>query len=302
MSKIEELYKLKDILHKVDYKTLCGILDTYLPRIPISIKDFKNERFELNKNVGEGSNLLFRARILNSDISYKTLSEISYITEKDKNLIKDYGRVNKPGESMFYASSDILTACVETFSKGENMKRFLAKGNLVLVVGVWKIKKPMSFAQLVSPESHYEEFIKDFEFSQNKVSIESVRKYNSWLKNALNDDEQFKILEFFSEEFAKTNIKNGNDYMITNYYKDRVLNRNSRYKLAEKLDGIWYQSVVSSYQETNVAIPPNVVDEKLEFLWADTFWCVHDKHSKRISLNSMQQRAHLGDIDILNWK
>ncbi|WP_068475865.1 RES domain-containing protein [Saccharicrinis aurantiacus] len=302
MSKIDELYKVRDVLHKVDYSTLCGILDSYLPRIPISIKDFKNERFELKQKTGGGSNLLFRARILNSDTSYKTLSEISYITEKDKHLIKDYGRVNRPSESMFYASSDILTACVETFSKGENMERFLAKGNLVLVVGVWKINKPMSFAQMVSPESHFEEFIKDFQFSQNKVNIDSVRKYNSWLKRALNDEEQFKILEFFSEEFAKTDIKNGNDYMLTNYYKDRVLNRNSKYKLAEELDGIWYQSVVSSYQETNVAIPPNVVDEKLEFLWADTLWCIHEAKSKRISLNPMQQRAHVGDENILNWK
>lgn len=304
MDRIRELIKTRDILTKVDYKTLTEILDSYLPKIPLSIKDFKNEKFELGQFYTGGSNLLFRARIIDSIPmkSFKSLRDISYISDNEKQKIKQYGRVNKPCESMFYASTELLTSCVETFSKGESMEKFFERGSLILVVGIWKIVQPLTLVQMISPERYFERFCDQISFNADKLTIDIVRQQNSWLENKINDKEQYEILKFFSEEFAKTDTKNHKEYMITNYFADRIFNRNPLFTVEDDIDGIWYPSVVSGYQETNLVFPPDKVDKKLEFQSANTFWCIYDKKYGGISLNPIEQGAKVNTQGEIKWK
>ncbi|MEX2231412.1 MAG: hypothetical protein WD824_04595 [Cyclobacteriaceae bacterium] len=84
--------------------------------------------------------------------------------------------------------------------------------SLLLNVGTWKIEKPMSLARMISPEKYFEKFIEEVKsLNLKKVTIEVVRKQNEEIRKLLRDEEEFRILEFFSEEFAKTEIKNHND-------------------------------------------------------------------------------------------
>lgn len=305
MTRIDELIKVRDILSKVDYKTLTNIMDSYVPRIPISIIDFKNEKFDLRQHYAGGSNLLYRARILDEKTKtpFPLLQDLSFIPDDKRHKIEKYGRVNKPGESMFYASTELATACIETFSKGESMRRFMEKGSLMLAVSVWKIEKPMTFVQMTSPEKYFERFINEVSTSDlKKVTIDSVRKQNQHLREQVGNEEEFKILEFFSEEFAKTDTTDHNEYKLANYFADRVFNRNPKFRIEGEVDGIWYPSVPSSYQETNIVMPPHKVASNLKFLWADIIWVVHFKESGQTQFNPIEQKAKVNDKGVIEWR
>lgn len=304
MSRVDELKKVREILSKVDYPTLTNILDSYLPSVPLSIIDFKNEKFDLGQHYAGGSNLLFRARILDEKTHklYELLQNLSYIPEDKWDKIDKYGRVNKPGESMFYASTEFSTACLETFSKGESMNKFIDKGSLMLAVGTWKIDHPMTFAQMTSPEDYFERFVKEINLDINKITIDSVRKQNEHLRKQIANDDEFQILEFFSEEFAKTDTIDHNEYKLANYYADRVFNRNPKFRIDGDIDGIWYPSVPSCYQETNIVMPPAKVHEKLKFLWADIIWVVHTKKTGHTQFLPIQKRAKVNDKGEIEWR
>ena len=214
MDRLTEIRKVRDIMKHVDYYKLTNILDSYCLSIPLYIKDFKNEMFEFGHHFVGGSNLLYRARIIDEKNKepYKYLQDLSYIPNDKKNLIKSYGRVNKPGESMFYASTQMQTACIETFSKGESLEKLMEKGSLMLAVGVWKIEKPMTFVQMTSPEVYFGRFINEIKMKDLDlpiVNFETIKTQNKHIREQIGNEEEFKILEFFSEEFAKIEIKIG---------------------------------------------------------------------------------------------
>lgn len=305
MKKLEEIKKVREIVAETDYSTVTEILDSFCPEIKLSVRDFTNKDFELRQNYTGGSNLLFRARILDkkTNTPYKLLQDLSYIPEEFKHKIDKYGRVNKPGESMFYASTQMPIACIETFSKGESMKRFIEKGSLMLAVSVWKIERPMKFVQMISPEKYFQSFIEEYmSLDLSKVKIETVRKQNQILREQIGDEYDFRLLEFFSEEFAKTNTIDHNEYKISNYFADRVFNRNPKFRCHEDFDGIWYPSVPSGYQETNIVLPPSKVDEKLKFLWADIVWAIYSPKTGKIEFHTIQPRAKVNASGEMEWR
>lgn len=213
MDRLSDLVKTREILNTVDYNTLTRILNAYLPSVPISVIDFDNRPHAFNQTSSR-SNLLYRARLITNkdNKSFEKYEELTYISEGNRHKITEFGRVNKPGESIFYASTEPVVACIETFSRGANFNLLKEQKSLLLNVGTWKIEKPMSLARMISPEKYFEKFIEEVKsLNLKKVTIEVVRKQNEEIRKLLRDEEEFRILEFFSEEFAKTEIKNHND-------------------------------------------------------------------------------------------
>lgn len=305
MTNFSELYKVRDILKQTDYGTLSNILDSYLPNIPASILEFQNNQFELNQIENGGMNMLYRARIIDeTKVPYQTVEEISYIPQNKRHLIKYYGRVNKPGESMFYASTEMGTACVETFSKGENYNILKEKKSIMLVVGTWKIEKPLTLAHMTSPEQYYTRFLEEAKsLNLKKVTLKQVQEQNDHLRKLLGDNDGFEILNFFSEEFAKTDTLDHNEHKISNYYADIVFDRNPKSKMqGGAVDGIWYPSVPSSYQENNLVLSPHIVDEKLKFVWAELVWITYSTETKQIQFIPIERRVHADNTDVLQWR
>lgn len=304
MSKLIGLQKIKNSLKQIDYEKLCNILDAHLPRIPASIIQFENNKFELGQLHAGGMNLLYRARLVDeTKIPFRTVKEISYIEQDKLHLIKYYGRVNKPGESMFYASSAIETACVETFSKGENFNKLKKEKSLNLIVGTWLVTKPMELAQMVSSEKYFSSFLEEAKsLNLKKVTLETIKEQNEYLRKQLNDDEAYNVLSFFSDEFAKTDTIDHNEYKLSNYYADRILSRNRRYKMEGNVDGIWYPSVPSSYQEINFVIPPKTVNDKLRFLSASIIWVIYSEDTNNIQFIPIEQRATANTEGIIQWR
>jgi hypothetical protein len=193
MERLSELIKTRDILDKIDYKALTEILDAYLPSVPISVIDFDNRPRAFNQTHSQ-SNLLYRARLIsnNGNKSFDRYDDITYISAANRHKITEFGRVNKPGESIFYASTESAVACIETFSRGANFNLLKEKGSLLLNVGTWKIEKPMTLARMASPEKYFEKFLEEVKsLNLRKVTIESVRKQNEEIRKVLNNDEEF---------------------------------------------------------------------------------------------------------------
>lgn len=304
MDRLSELHKVKDILTQVDYKTLTSILNSYVPRIPASIIDFKNEKFEFRQIHAGGMNLLYRGRLFDeTKISFPNIKDISFVPSDKLHTIKQYGRVNKPGESMFYASTALETACVETFSKGENFDRLKKENGLTLVVGTWLIEQPMTLAHMACSEKYFESFSEEAKsLNLKKVTLETIKKQNEHLRTLFDNDEDYQILSFFSDEFAKINTLDHNEHKISNYYADRIFNRIDGFKMQGEVDGIWYPSVPSSYQEINFVLPPSKVQEKLKFLWADIIWVAYSSDTKQIQFIPLEQRAHANEQGVIQWR
>lgn len=305
MDKLSELKNVRDILPKIDYQTLSFILDSYLPSVPIVILDFDNRPNGFNQPRNGGLNLLYRGRQLtnNGNKPYTEFKDINYIGNDNVHKIKNYGRVNKPFESMFYASTEMAVACLETFSKGINLEELEESKSIFVQIGVWKIESPLVFARMTSPENHFKDFLELEEIKNlelKKITIETIKEQNEQLRKQLANDEEFGVLEFFSEEFAKTKTQDHNEYKLSNYYADRVFNRNKSFDTKLEIDGIIYPSVPSSYQELNLAIPPNVVDTKLKFLWCDLIWVVLNKN-KGAQFIPIEHRAKVNDKGIIEW-
>lgn len=204
---------------------------------------------------------------------------------------------------MFYASTKKAIACLETFTKEVNLNELENdSASLFVQVGVWKIISPLVLARLPIPEEHFSEFFREMEMLKlEKITLDVVKNQNANLRSALNNEEEFKLLEFFAEEFARIKMKDNNGYKLSNYYADRAFNRNPKFDTKISIDGIMYPSVPSSYQELNIVMPPDIVDQKLKFLWCDLVW-VTIRKDQGTQFNTIEERAVVNDKGIIEWK
>jgi len=208
----------------------------------------------LNKNIEQGE--IDRARI-NNKIGEIFTSENDISYREDINNIHNYGRANAPFQSMFYGAiltSQIkyprITSLIETSEIFRDIpKNKFADAHFMMTLGKWNIKKPLKVVDLVFNKYNIE-------------NIQDVKKSNEDAKKIIaenfpdNIDEIELILEFFSDEFAKEDIRSNNDYKISCIYSQMALNQN--------VDGIIYPSVRTKAMGYNIALTPLSVNSSLE--------------------------------------
>jgi len=257
----------------MDYNALKITCNEYFQSLPFPIVDFTNEKFFFRQREFSGLNVIYRARHITNENNrpHESLSDISFIPEDKLDKIKEFGRVNKPHEAMFYGSLNIPTACTEAVSKG-NVFEF--KSSTMLSVGVWQFEKPLKLVQIPHSEKYFKEFYKMVNFESEKIQIDHIQENNENLRKKVGNDFDFEKLMFFADQFAKWGIKHDYEYMLSNYFADRVLGRLPEFPIDEEIDGIIYPSVAFSYQETNIVLKPEVVMNKLNFISAMQIWFV----------------------------
>ncbi|HWY09967.1 MAG TPA: hypothetical protein VN026_01520 [Bacteroidia bacterium] len=272
------LERLPKNLHRLDYNELIIDCNSRLPNIPIPVVDFGNEKYKLGQMEWGGSNVIFRARRNENNRPFDYVSEISYIPEDKLNLIKDYGRVNKPKESMFYGSFNKAAACIEAITRGNY---FQLTKSVVFTVGVWKIESPLIWVDIPFSEKQFQSFYDKVNFESESIKLTDIQKQNIHVKEKLmssshfQSDLDFEVLQFFSDAFAKHDVQNGYDYMISNYYADRAFGRIKGYELNDEVDGISYPSIAASFQQKNIVLKPEVIKQgKVKFMYAMKIWMV----------------------------
>lgn len=243
----------------------------YLNSVPMSVVDFDNSKFYFGQQEGGGSNLLYRARIINDpkNVGHEKVQDISFMPDDKLHLVKDFGRANKPFEAMFYGSLDWMTACIETITKGID---FETNNSVMLTVGIWAFKSPLTFVQMPRSLKYFNKFYENVHYQPSKITGEIINQANKEIYKDLRHDTDVKILTFFADEFAKFNFDGDCDYKLSNYYADRVFNRLEGC-YTDPVDGIIYPSIPHSYEKLNIALKPEIIKNgKLVFVNAMQVW------------------------------
>ncbi len=271
-------------------------LDSFIPSGIIFGDDFHNTPFYFKQHQWSGQNVVYRCRRNDkNNAPYSHVSNISYAPEEElKNIVR--GRVNKPGESIFYGATKFETACFEVVFKQDSFKI----GNTTqLTVGVWKFEKPMRFAKIPYSLNGYKKFFENVNIKPPAKDIQDVIRDNDQIKKRIGNDLEFEVLMFFADAFANFRIRNDADYYITNFYSEKIFSHHAGF------DGIIYPSVANAFGELNIALKPASVKEKLSFIWADHCGVISDiKNSGKIDQVNFipyQRRAKCDDEGNLQW-
>lgn len=241
---------LKNVdLSKVSYQKIIYALIKDIIVIPVSVA-----------KIHEGYPI-FRARINRNGEIFTSEKDISYRTDFER--ITEYGRANIPHQSMFYGaieSSEIEYPRIVNLFELSELFRIPNDndGEVIMTVGKWRIKKEFQVIEMVFNKENIENNIdikKSFEY-QRDLMLKDHPEQIMQIEN---------VLEFFSDEFAKKNIKGDFDYKISTAYMNLVLNQRN------DLHGITYPSVRTDNKANNIALFPDSVENFLELEMAGMF-------------------------------
>lgn len=202
---------------------------------------------------------MIRARPNGNTYSFNKSDDLSF---KPQNLNTTYQRASTPLKTMFYAGvlpeevhlNQLTTARI--IGLLESMPSLRSNNNLPpqkITFGKWQVKEG-EFLNLLAIVNH-----DDF-YNQSTYTQELVDAYEQFIKQHPPEiaEKSFKIANFLSYEFAKQNIENDYDYMISAVFSEIVSSR-------PNIDGIFYPSVRTEGQGFNITIKPESI-HKIELV------------------------------------
>jgi|AntAceMinimDraft_17_1070374.scaffolds.fasta_scaffold22833_2 hypothetical protein len=233
----------------IEFETLKKLTIRYFPYIPI---------LPVTVPFGE---LLYRARTIPyNQYPYENLCDFTPPAKKyQKN---EFGRANKPFQTVFYCSTNMKVAAMEVCKDYKNIINPKFEVGWV-VIGVWKVIDycGLLLSSLYNSDQvlNVREDIKsELILFQNKLNNTSDNK-QSLPENTIAVTEL--LMKFFSDEFSKNNVINHNDYKISTAYTDRI------FSLPDNIfDGIRYPSVPMKYQGDNIVLSKSAYQNKLELV------------------------------------
>lgn len=226
---------------------------------------------------------LCKARINGNKPPFNYLHEISIIPDE---FVKSFGRANLPGQGIFYCSNLPETAVREVTQWHINDTNTLLSKKIInidwnqhaqiITTSLWKVKEDLNLASLLFHDNATinNELFKMFHDSLYIEDSEVARSKK-------------EILEFFSREFARSDIKNQFDYIFSAYYAYEMYNYSNSTK---EIDGLVYSSVANQYEGENFALTKEAL-RKLEF---KTAFLNYTFNSDKSPING--QRTRISDI------
>ena len=172
--------------------------------------------------------------------------------------------------------------------------------DLTVTLGTWTIEEPLVLAEVVFSKSKLKEVL---HIDQVRYG-EQLKFTDEWYENAIeliksdpttncSLDFAKEVLEIFSDEFGKISIEDGRDYILSNFYCDRIFNETT-VDANTLIDGIIYPSVKYSFQEYNLALHPRAM-KKISFNCATHVWVVH--HAAQHSVQFIPLETSFKDKD-----
>lgn len=190
---------------------------------------------------------VMRARPNYDNERFEKRSQYSY---KPQEFNKTYQRASTPNQTMFYA-----TVIPDKIKEGEldNMRiigvaetipllRDINKsGYQKISFGRWEVEKDLNLVAVVQKDKFYEE---------SSYTRELADAYEEFLKNIPKEiaEKSLEISSFIADEFAKAEINNDYDYLISALFTELVTKKG--------FDGILYPSVRVYGKGFNIAITP----------------------------------------------
>jgi len=197
---------------------------------------------------------LYRARHHESNEDYfEKISDISH--RLDIKNITQYGRANKPNQSVFYCCDEPSLAFIET---SKIVREKLELDSEKYTIGVWQTQEDIVVGYLP---------LNNLNKSLNKTAEQLDYHFNKMIGDE--EDEKIElvrlVLDFLSREFSSTNNSANFNYLIScafaNYvYKINGHDYNTR--RAAKAFGLIYPSVIYRNSGINLALLPHLIDDK----------------------------------------
>jgi hypothetical protein len=290
-------------VRNMSYDELVAACNIHFPRIPIMQLRFENQPFFFGQHDLSGNNAVYRGRkITNKENKpHQKISDINYIPDTKLDLITEFGRANKKGESMFYGAFHYPTASFEAISKGIEFNNL---GSGMVSVGTWLINEPLKIVQLSISKKYWNK-LNDITtaFSLVKNSNGKIDQEIEYIKSRVEKEIDYEILELFSDAFANYEIECEQDYYLSNYYKDRIFNKLQGFMVPVEYDAIIYASVLNSYESDNIVIKPEAVEKKMEFMDAMQVSVIHNEQpTETIQFIPVIQKIYADETGTLKWK
>lgn len=233
--------RLEYVPYEHIYQAIADMRDKFVPTAIIK-KGAYIDRVRIHKNMND---------------FYHKEEEISYIHDKD--IIEKYvgfGRANMEKQAVFYGavvSPEIEQPRIVSYFETSPILKELEKHDNVVelfTVSRWRVLEDIEVAEMI--------------FSDEALKVSAYAQMS--LKNQLGNYKHLPLAKeyeeqgrFFSNEFARSDIRMGEDfkYKITSAYANYIWHKTH-------LKGITYPSVQSNYIGQNVALLPEVVDKALK--------------------------------------
>lgn len=249
----------------LDYHSVESIIDNLSFRMP-SIADY-------HPSTPPQFQRIYRARVADRKTyrsTFKHIADLLYPPDDIKSTIK-WGRANLPKQQMFYGGFYELNSCVEVIPPENNLN-----AEHYFVVGEWTIIGKVVLARLPNSTTELINLPAELNIQNMEHRLQRMNENNEAIKQMKwSSEEEYQILQFFGDQFAKVRIKSEKDYIFTNYYAQRQLNC-KKYEMKwdetfvdwptdDNLDGIKYASTRTSLELENIVLLPSSIDDKNKF-------------------------------------
>lgn len=209
----------------------------------------------------------YRARINSSEKFFKNVNQLWY---PPSSKIKKYGRLNRPGQSLFYIAASENTAILEMRPQ---------KGDILTILRCKLINS--------NNKPHVMELGGAEKFSQHKIKstvnlLENTHGGKSFFESNENIEKNLAIRSFLAREFTRI-VDRGEEhkFKITVAIADILMSSN-------KIDGVEYPSIAGDVEKwkggMNMALKPSIADRLYQ---ADHCWIskVEETPKERIDGN-----------------
>lgn len=218
---------------------------------------------------------ILRARINEDNKQFKSLSELSF---KPQEINTSYQRASTPQSTMFYGSivPEILgktepdTARITTLYELSEFARSIDTiGTQKITFSVWEVCSDVELLSLI----HYKNFQRPTELSiklQNEYD-KFINQYPQFIQSS------YEVIQFLGEQFAKpVNSIDDYNYMISAIYSEMTT--------SSGFDGVLYPSVKLAGEGINIAVKPEIIGDKIQFIHAGE--CTVYKNKKKVFIGN----------------
>jgi hypothetical protein len=190
--------------------------------------------------------IVHRARVNPAGVSFTHQRELSY--NPNSAAITRYGRANAPGQSVFYCSEEAATALFETVDAVFPDRNTSETGSMS--IGSWRAIRPVEITLILNSETALTRF----------PAGEAGDALRFLLAHA--DPRTINMcrraLDYFVARFAAS---------VTNHLQYRITSAFFNFVVADgRSAGIVYPSVRRNLMGVNMALLPEVVDQRLELV------------------------------------
>jgi len=196
--------------------------------------------------------IVFRTRThKENEEFFKNISQIGITPRK---YISDFGRCNRPAQSVFYASENRPTSYAELIESWSKEKK---NGDPVYVtIGAWELMENMDVVVVSSPRK--EERVSDYDMKHGGFLDLELSHLDENTKQSMQE-----IYKFLFEIFRRPSNGNKLNYILTAAFSNISLMHPDG-----GIHGIYYPSVPYEYQGINYAISESFATNNLKLISA----------------------------------